>query len=182
MIQIRSRVKTAAVYSQPAPADSPFTFLFIIRFFFAVFNPLDKLLSKWHNRGENRGAERLRGSIASTLKPDVGNATVGRIMDTGRQAPPGACCFFHLFWKGCVSGKHTGAPVTRERTEGERPVSGPDPSSDGKPCSGVRGDQQVSTEFSTQRGKYPPSCDLALQGENAAVFSLRTYFTKESLQ
>ena len=37
-------------------------------------------------------------------------------------------------------------PAERERTEGERPVSGPK-SSDGKPCSGVRGDQKVSTDL-----------------------------------
>ena len=90
-------------------------------------------------------------------------------MDTGRQAPPGACCFFHLFWKGCVSGKHTGAPVTRERTEGERPVSGPDQSSDGKPCSGVRGGQRVSTEFSTQGGIFRLSVTLPCKGKTLSV-------------
>ena len=42
--------------------------------------------------------------------------------------------------------KQNGAPRRRERTEGERPVSGPK-NSDGKPCSGVRGDQRVSTDL-----------------------------------
>ena len=48
-------------------------------------------------------------------------------------------------------GKQPAPRTGRERAEGERPVSGPK-DSDGKPCSGVRGDQKVSTAlpFATQ--------------------------------
>ena len=118
MIQIRSRVKTSAVYSQPAPADSPSIFLFIIRLFFAVFNPLDKLLSRWHNNGENRGAERLRGSAASTLLPDVGNATVGSITGYRTAGTTRRPLFLTSFGKGCVSGKVK--PATRSSGSGQR--------------------------------------------------------------
>ena len=59
-------------------------------------------------------------------------------------------------------------PAERERTEGERPVPGPK-NSDGKPCSGVRGDQQVSTDL-------PGACaevHTVIRGEDAVqnVFS-----------
>ena len=60
------------------------------------------------------------------------------------RSPP----FFNSFaGEGCVERRY-GVPGHRERTEGERPVSGPN-CSDGKPCSGVRGGQGASTEFST---------------------------------
>ena len=181
MIQIRSRVKTSAVYSQPAPADSPSIFSFIIRLFFAVFNPLDKLLSRWHNNGENRGAERLRGSAASTLLPDVGNATVGSITGYRTAGTTRRLLFFSsLLERMCVR-------------EAYRRPGHPGADRGGAPCVRARFKQRWEAVFRRERrpasldrifraGSVPPPCGLAVQGENAAVFSLRTYFTKEFLQ
>ena len=84
------------------------------------------------------------------FQPDAGHAAGGTfaavISRFGGGGPLGPPPFsvYPLFSGGMW--KKPGVPAQgRERTEGERPGSGPD-RSDGKPCSGVRGDQQVSTE------------------------------------
>ena len=136
---------------------------------------------------KTRGAcpGRLRGSGDFDPLPDVGNATVGstRMRSGGfPRGPPVFLCsggpanrpppwvFFRISlerkWR---ENRRPGA--FRERTEGERPVSGPTGSaatrtgSDGKPCSGVRGGQGASTDIPRTGGKRPLPVTLPCKGK-----------------
>ena len=84
--------------------------------------------------------------------PDADNAAVGSHHGDFLQEVPHRCFLFlfALVWKRrkktpALCGQLCGMP---QRAEGERPEPWID--SDGKPCSGVRGDQQVSTASQMQ--------------------------------
>ena len=76
---------------------------------------------------KNRGAGRLRGSDASTLLPDVDNATVGSFHESFRRRIPTWVSAVFDFLDREERGEEniTGVPGFRERAEGERPGPGP---------------------------------------------------------
>ena len=94
---------------------------------------------------------RLRGSLSTpTREPDLDNANVGMSCCEKADVSCLAQLLFYIVKKsewGNVSTKI--ACATARRIEGERPVSVRQSYSDGKPCSGVRGNQRVSTEQKT---------------------------------
>ena len=96
----------------------------------------------------------LRGSKCFDPSPDVGHATVGsRSGSLARRGPKGVPPVLKNFLKGVWAGRNDGPPENRGGARGG-PLGPGQTSSDGKPCSGVRGGQEASTEF--PQAVFPP--------------------------
>ena len=154
MIQIRFWVGTF----QPPLSPRQRTPLFHLSALYTSFRRFSTPLTSFSSDGimvPRQGSPfGLRGSKCFDPSPDVGHATVGsRSGSLARRAPMRVPAVFNSFVKG-VCAERIAAP--RKTGSGPRGSAlGPgQTSSDGKPCSGVRGGQEASTEF--PQAVFPP--------------------------